>query len=76
MNDRPKHHFARLIPFGLAWGAFTGGILHIWNHGLSLGPATLGYLATMVVIWGGAGILWAFLTSKFSKPKTNSGEDP
>lgn len=70
MTDRPKNHFIRLIPYGLAWGAFSGIALHIWQHGFSAGPATLKYVLTSALIWGGAGILWAFLTAKFSKRKT------
>lgn len=70
MTDRPKNHFRRLLPYGLIWGLFTGGVVHLWSHGFTLGPGTAAYLGTLVAIWGGAGILWAYLTAKFSRRKT------
>jgi|GEM_PF-3184429 len=74
MNERPKNHFRRLVPYGLIWGATTGLVLHIWWHGLNFSKPMM-YWATLIVIWGAAGLLWAYLTSKFSKPKSNSNKE-
>jgi len=30
----------------------------------------LAYWLTLALIWGGAGLLWAYLTAKYSKRKT------
>ena len=75
MTERPQNHFRRLVPYGLFWGAGMAIFYHIWSHGFSLGPNTLGYWISLVVIWCSAGMLWAYLTAKYSKPKTNNNED-
>jgi len=72
MTERPKNHFRRLIPYGLIWGWSTGIVLHLWQNGLSLGPGGAKYWIVLAVVWSSAGLLWAYLTSKFSKRKTNS----
>ena len=69
MSDRPKHHFRRLVPFGLIWGFFTGIVLHFWWNGFTFNQG-LAYWLTLALIWGGAGLLWAYLTAKYSKRKT------
>ena len=75
MTDRPKNHFRRLIPYGLTWGAFTGAFVHFVGSGFTWGAASTAYWIVFVLIWGLAGTLWAFLTAKYSKRKTNRNED-
>lgn len=75
MTDRPKNHFRRLVPYGLIWGFFTGVFVHILGSGFTWVPGTVKYWATFALIWTAAGLLWAYLTAKFSKRKTSNGKE-
>ncbi len=75
MTDRPKHHFLKLLPYGLVWGFMTGVFVHFVGSGFSWSSASTGYWITFFLIWALAGAFWAYLTSKFSKRKTGSEDN-
>ena len=60
--------FKKLMPFGLLWAFITGVVVHI----IGVGGSGAGYWLVFAGVWTIAGLCWAYLLARFTKPKSNS----
>lgn len=74
VSKRAPNNSKKMIPYGLLWGAFTGGGLHLWNHGFSTGGYGMGLALFTIGLWGGTGLIWAWIVVSLANRRTTRSD--